>query len=107
MSMFVSARFVSAWFTCACLLLVAPPALAGDPPIARALLAPELAALNDEELARIGAMSPLPALTADPTNRVADSLADHQIAQHRGRSLTDRAALPVVGDVGHPLPVLG
>lgn len=82
MSMFVSARFVSAWFTCACLLLVAPPALAGDPPIARALLAPELAALNDEELARIGAMSPLPALPADPTNRVADSLAAAQLG-HR------------------------
>lgn len=77
MSMFVSARFV-----CACLLLAAPPALAGDPPIARALLAPELAALNDEELARIGAMSPLPALPADPTNRVADSLAAAQLG-HR------------------------
>jgi cytochrome c peroxidase len=87
MSMFVSAWFVSACFmrslmTCACLLLVASPALAGDPPIARALLAPELAALNDEELARIGAMSPLPALPADPTNRVADSLAAAQLG-HR------------------------
>lgn len=42
--------------------------------IDRARLPEELAGLADEELARIARMSPLPPLSADPTNRIADDI---------------------------------
>src|ERR1700755_646644 len=42
----------------------------------------------------------------DGLQRVADSLADQQIGEHGGGGLADRAALPVVGDVGDRLTVL-
>ena len=52
----------------ACVLSAAAPPQA----ILRDRLPHELRSLDDEELARIARMSPLPALTSDPTNRVAD-----------------------------------
>src|SRR5882757_4822343 len=43
----------------------------------------------------------------DGLQRIADAPADDQVREHRRRSLADRATLPVVGDVGHRVAVVG
>jgi len=58
-----------------CLAATAQDAPRAAPAIPRDRLPAELAALTDEEVARIARMAPLPPLPADPTNRFADDLA--------------------------------
>ena len=55
---------------------------AGPPTVVRERLPAELASLTDEEVARIVRMSPLPALTPDPSNRVADDPRAAELGHH-------------------------